>query len=118
VSTQQQVGPWEILKPLGRGGQGQVSLVRSPGRVQERKDAIREIRAANPWEIRIDDTERGERIERLAPAMWKYARPETADDLGALKQFMMPESGPDADEAVKRLKNEILILQQGAFRAQ
>lgn len=113
MSTQQQVGPWEILKPLGRGGQGQVSLVRRPGRVQERKDAIREIRAANPWEIRIDDTERGERIERLAPAMWKYARPETADDLGALKQFMMPESGPDADEAVKRLKNEILILQHG-----
>jgi len=25
----------------------------------------------------------------------------------------MPESGPDADEAVKRLKNEILILRQG-----
>jgi serine/threonine protein kinase len=111
--TQQKVGPWEIIKPLGKGGQGQVSLVRRPGRVQERRDAIQEILGANPWEIRIDDTERKERIERLARAMWKYARADAADDLAALKQFFIAGSGPDTDEAVNRLKNEILILRQG-----
>lgn len=111
--TLQKIGPWEIIKPLGKGGQGQVSLVRRPGRLQERNDAVREILGANPWEIRIDDTERKERIERLAPAMWKYARADSTDDLAALKQFFIAGSGPEADEAVKRLKNEILILRQG-----
>ena len=113
MTTQQRVGAWEVLKPLGKGGQGQVSLVRRPGRIQERNDAVREILGANPWEIRIDDTERRARIERLAPAMWKYARPDATDDLGALKQFFIEGNGPDADEAVKRLRNEISILRQG-----
>jgi serine/threonine protein kinase len=52
-------------------------------------------------------------VERMAPAMWKYARPETDDELGALKQFALPESGPGAEEALKRLRNEISILRQG-----
>lgn len=111
--TQQKIGPWEVIKPLGKGGQGQVSLVRRPGRVQERKEAIQEIVAASPWQHNISTQEVTQAVERMAPAIWKYVRPETGDDLGALKQFMMPESGPDADEAVKRLKNEILILRQG-----
>jgi len=111
--TQQKIGPWEVIKPLLKGGQGQVSLVRRPGRVQERRDAIQEIVAASPWQHNISTQEVTQAVERMAPAIWKYARPEAADDLGALKQFMIPESGPDADEAVKRLKNEILILRQG-----
>ena len=113
MNTQKRIGPWEVLKPLGKGGQGQVSLVRRPGRVQERHEAIQEIVAASPWQHLISTEEMRQAVERMAPAMWKYARPETADDLGALKQFMIPESSPDADEAVKRLKNEISILRQG-----
>jgi serine/threonine protein kinase len=108
----QRIGPWEVLKPLAKGGQGQVSLVRRPARVQERNEAIDEIFGASPWTNYLTQEDRRERIERLAPAMWKYARPETADDLAALKQFTIPDSGPDADEAVKRLRNEILILRQ------
>ena len=112
MATQQRVGPWEILKPLGKGGQGQVSLVRRPERVQERDEAIREITAAALWVPIYTQEERRDSIERTVPAMWKYARPDTPDDLAALKQFFIG-SGPDADEAVKRLKNEIAILRQG-----
>lgn len=113
MNTQKRVGPWEVLKPLGKGGQGQVSLVRRPGRVQERNEAIQEIVAASPWQHLISTEEVRQAVERMAPAIWKHARPETADDLGALKQFMIPESDPDAEEAVKRLRNEISVLRQG-----
>jgi serine/threonine protein kinase len=108
------IGHWEVIKPLGKGGQGEVSLVRSGGRVQERQDVVREILACNPWEIRITEQERRARIERLVPALWKYARPDNDSDLGALKQFLIPnDSGPEADEALKRLQNEITVLRQG-----
>jgi serine/threonine protein kinase len=107
------IGPCEVLKLLGRGGQGQVSLVRRPGRVQQRNEAVTEILAAIPWQHGMSTEEMRQAIERMAPAMWKYARPETDDDLAALKQFTIPDSGPDADEAVKRLRNEISILRQG-----
>jgi serine/threonine protein kinase len=113
MSKQQKIGRWEILKPLGEGGQGQVSLVRRPGRVQERNEAVSEILGANPWQNHLNQLEQRERIEQMLPAMWKYARPETADDLGALKRFFISGSSADADEAVKRLKNEISVLQQG-----
>jgi serine/threonine protein kinase len=111
--TQQRIGPWEVIKPLGKGGQGQVSLVRRPGRVQERRDAIQEIVMASPWQHNISTEETTQAVERMAPAIWKYARPEAADDLAALKQFFISGRGSDADEAVKRLKNEISILRQG-----
>ena len=107
------IGRWEVIKPLGKGGQGQVSLVRSPARVQERDQAVSEILGANPWQHYLNQLEQRERIEQMLPAIWKYARPEAADDLAALKQFFMSGSGSDADEAVKRLKNEISILRQG-----
>lgn len=108
------IGRWEVIKPLGKGGQGEVSLVRSGGRVQERQEVVREILGCNPWEIRITEQERRERIERLVPAMWKYARPDNYSELGALKQFLIPDDGgPEADEALKRLQNEVTVLRQG-----
>ena len=113
MTTQQRAGPWEILKPLGKGGQGQVSLVRRPGRSQERREAIQEIVAASPWQHNISTQEVTQAVEKMAPAMWKYARPDTDADLAALKQFFITGSGPEADEAVARLKNEISILRQG-----
>src|SRR5258708_986692 len=63
------VGGWEELKPLGEGGQSKVFLVRSPGRIQERRDVIQRVLGANPWEIRINEQERAERIDRLATAL-------------------------------------------------
>jgi hypothetical protein len=105
------VGDWEVIKPLGKGGQGKVSLVRSPGRVQERQEAVREILGSNPWEM-LTQRERIERVERLVPALWKYSRPDSDSELGALKQFFIPNVEPDAEEALARLRNEISVLRQ------
>ncbi len=106
------VGGWEQIDPLGEGGQSKVFLVRSPGRIQERRDVIQQVLGANPWEIRINEQERLERIDRLATALWKYVRPDKASELGALKMFKIPESSPDAEEALGRLRNEITVLGQ------
>jgi serine/threonine protein kinase len=106
------VGGWEELKLLGEGGQSKVFLVRSPGRVQERKDVIQEVLGANPWTVAMYEKERFERIDRLATALGKYSRPEKLSELGALKMFKIPADSPDAEEAIGRLRNEILVLGQ------
>jgi serine/threonine protein kinase len=106
------VGGWEQLEPLGEGGQSKVFLVRSPGRIQERRDVIQRVLAANPWEIRINEQERAERIDRLATALGKYSRSDKPSELGALKMFKIPTVSPDGEEAIGRLRNEILVLGQ------
>src|SRR5437667_3436131 len=102
---QKLVGGWEHLKPLGEGGQSKVFLVRSPGRVQERRDVIQEVLGANPWTVAMSEQERPEKIDRLAMSLWKYARPDEVSELGALKIFKIPENGLEAEEALGRLKN-------------
>jgi serine/threonine protein kinase len=107
------VGQWEVIKPLGKGGQGEVSLVRSPGRAQERKDVITLIGMSNPWDSFLTQQDRDERLQKTIPLLWDYCRPDTNSELGALKQFFIADSGPDAEEALKRLHNESIVLQQG-----
>jgi hypothetical protein len=94
------VGGWEQLEPLGEGGQSKVFLVRSPGRVQERKDVIQHVLEANPWESFMNVDDRPERIDRLATALWAFARPDKASELGALKMFKIPEGAPDKELAL------------------
>jgi len=105
------VGGWEQLELLGEGGQSRVFKVRSPSRVQERSDVLKEVRGLNPFGI-LTPSEASERIDRLAMSIWAYARPDLDSELGALKMFKISESGPEAEEAVRRLKNEIAVLRQ------
>lgn len=109
---QKLVGAWEQLEPLGEGGQSKVFLVRSPGRVQERRDVIQQVIGSNPWTVAMSEQERPEKIDQLAMSLWKYARPDTVSELGALKMFKIPD-GPDGEEALGRLRNEISVLRQG-----
>jgi len=106
------VGRWEQLRLLGEGGQSEVFLVRSPNRAQERKNALQEAADSNPWELYVNSQERPQRIEPLATALWKYLRPDKVSELGALKMFKIPETAPDAEEALGRLRNEITVLGQ------
>lgn len=111
-SSSRRIGSWEVIKQLGKGGQGEVSLVRGPGRLQERRDVIQEVLGSNPWEPMMNSADRPERIERLAAALWKYMRPESDSELGALKVFDIRDGDPDAEEALMRLRNEVAVLRQ------
>jgi serine/threonine protein kinase len=101
---------WEEIERLGGGGQSNVFLERRPERSSKRRECLDVIRAA------IDGDKRGE----LATAIWTYARPDSDSELGALKAFKIsssrgiaPPPGSEADEAVRRLENEINSLAKG-----
>lgn len=111
---------WEEIRSLGEGGQSEVLLVRRHARIQERGDCIREINQSNPWvayTVEPDDptgkVTEARRTGRFATAVWNYARDEIPSDLGARKDFKVREEGAEAEQqAVERLRSEIVILQQ------
>jgi hypothetical protein len=109
-SQTRKYGNWEIIEPLGGGGQSDVFLVRSPARVARRAICLEEIETA------LEGDQRGE----LPAAIWNYARPELTGELGALKQFKIPPKSSmtlpprsKEAEAIERLKNEIAVLEKG-----
>jgi serine/threonine protein kinase len=101
---------WEIVRPLGEGGQGNVFLVRSPVRAIARQAANTIIQSRI---VRLNGIGKDSRHElaaqELADAIANYSRPDVPDELGALKQFKMPQ-GAEAMGAIQRLKNEIQAL--------
>jgi serine/threonine protein kinase len=92
---------WEKIRPLGSGGQSDVYLVRSPGRVSERTECLRRIRTA---------LQGGQQAE-LADAIASYSRPESLSELGAKKIFKIRE-GSTEQQALDRLQQEFAILKQ------
>ena len=92
---------WEQIRRLGGGGQSDVFLVRSPARVTQREKYLQIIRTT------LDQAKGAE----LAEAILSYARPESLDELGAMKIFKIREDG-DEQHALDRLKQEIHVLQQ------
>ena len=99
----QEYGGWEVIEPLGKGGQSEVFKVRTPKRAAERRNYLEEIRSA------LDRDKRAE----LAIAIYSYARPEVPSELGALKIFKIREQGPDAEQqSLKRLMSEITVLKE------
>jgi hypothetical protein len=98
--TQREV-QWERIKRLGGGGQSDVFLVRSPGRVSQRAACLRTIKTA------LDQDKRAE----LADAMWSYSRLESLPELGAMKIFKIRDDGGE-EQALDRLKQELQILKQ------
>jgi serine/threonine protein kinase len=97
---------WERISQLGRGGQSDVFLVRSPGRVADRGRCLQQIADQMGFK-----TQTASRI--LAEAAWGYARPDEIGELGALKVFKAREEGAQAQQqADQRLRTEIDILQK------
>ena len=112
----QKYGGWEIIEPLGGGGQSDVFLVRTPERKRRRDTYLDQLGKLSGKSY----DSRG--AAEVAEALWNYARPELTEELGALKQFKIPPESPmtpsptlgskDA-EAFERLKNEIAVLKKG-----
>jgi serine/threonine protein kinase len=93
---------WEKIRQLGEGGQSTVFLVRSPVRAARRKEAILGV---------------GNRISgipntsELLESISEFIRPDTVDELGALKLFdKARRSGAPPEERIRR---EMQILSTG-----
>jgi serine/threonine protein kinase len=118
IERMQTYGDWEVIRPLGEGGQGEVFLVRSPERRKERAKCVEGIKDALglPREnsYLISKLPADEAAQRLSEAITCYARPELPTELGALKLFTkvrMP--GPEGEKQVLgRLRTEISVMEK------
>jgi len=77
AETVDQIQQWEEIKRLGRGGQSDVFLVRSPERATQRATCLQTMRVALGQHNKAE----------LADAIWSYARPDSLPELGAKKVF-------------------------------
>ena len=106
-------GKWEVIKRLGRGGQGQVYLVRdAPGasitrdRLRSLQEAIATLgRSVEPWRAE-------EAFSKLADEIRQIAG-EPQAPTGALKKLLPFEEGAAKDEAaaLDRMKRELTTLE-------
>jgi serine/threonine protein kinase len=103
---------WEIIEPLGRGGQSEVSLVRGPERLAARAHDIEQILSFSPWQTATADTI-SKKTGQFAEAVVGYARPESHEELGAMKVFKIRD---DEQQAVQRLSLEVGILSERKSR--
>jgi len=107
--TQQWEGAseWQEIKPIGKGGQSEVFLVRNSARIAERKkylDKIMELSGQGFNEIRA---------MQFSEATLGYGREEHTSELGALKVYNPRAAGAAAEQqALERLKIEIAVLGQ------
>ena len=102
---------WEIVRRLGEGGQGEVFLVRNPGRAKARAEGLKEIVRKV---VRLNGIamagEHENTARELAETLAEYTRPDSSDELGALKQFKIPE-GDQGKHALERFDKEVKALE-------
>jgi serine/threonine protein kinase len=98
---------WEEVKPLGKGGQSEVFLVRNSARIQERKKHLAKLMELAGQGF--NDV----RAQQFTEATLGYGREDRPSDLGALKIYNPRAAGPAAEQqALGRLKIEIAVLGQ------
>ena len=106
---------WEVIRPLGSGGQSDVFLVRSAERQRARNAALRSMSALLPGPANISIPVFGpEAASDFANAIAEYNRPDVPSELGALKVFKLREGGDTDSEkqALNRLLREIEVLRK------
>lgn len=92
---------------LGKGGQGEVYLARSPERVAKLRQVDERAKTLliGVGHNTITTTE-------LAKCLLEMGRPDPTESLGALKKFIIPSGNKDEEaKAVGRLESEITALQ-------
>lgn len=105
-------GKWEVVKPIGRGGQGKVYLVRdaagAPGTRPQWKNLQNAITTlcgiGEEWRYEKAGSQLADEIRRIAG--------ESQAPLGALKELLPLEEGVAEDEAAarERMKRELSVL--------
>jgi len=104
---------WDKIKPLGEGGQGRVFLARSPARATARENAKSQIRPCIGNIGGNSDEPSASVVQRLVQAIGEHNRPETPDELGALKEFKIPSDDKEEQQrALGRLESEVRALQR------
>ena len=112
MSEPARYGKWEVVKPIGRGGQGKVFLVRdtagAPGTGPQWKslqNAVKTLCAiGEEWRYEKAGSQFADEVRRIAG--------ESQPPQGALKELLPFEEGVAEDEAAarERMKRELSVL--------
>lgn len=106
----EQIAGWEILQKLGEGGQGEVFLAESPATRVARDEAIRKL--SNLLLNVARNAVAGDWFDELSRGLSEFSQRDNRRDVGALKQFKMPNDVQEKTRALRRLQNEITALEQ------
>ena len=106
-------GKWEVVEPIGRGGQGQVYLVRDATGASNTEQRWRNLQQAIATLVGAGEKSRYEKAgSQLADEIRRIAS-ESQAPLGALKELLPFEEGAAEDEAaaLERMKRELSTLE-------
>ena len=106
-------GKWEVVKPVGRGGQGQVYLVRDASGASKTSDQLRDLQHAMASLVGVGDESQYEKAGlQFADEIRRIVGVSQAPR-GALKKLLPVEEGAAEDEAtaLERMKRELSTLE-------
>ena len=104
---------WEVVESIGRGGQGQVYLVRDTSGAPTTKERWKNLQNAIATLVAANEESRYEKAgSQLADEIRQIAS-ESQAPLGALKELLPFEDGAGEDEAaaLERMKGELSALE-------
>lgn len=113
MTESEKFGKWEVVKPIGRGGQGQVYLVRDVSGAPNENDRWSNLRDAIQTLGNSGEEWRYEKARLQLANEIRQVLNESAAPMGALKVLLPVEEGAAEDEAVAldRMKRELSILE-------
>ena len=106
-------GKWEVVKPIGRGGQGKVYLVRDASGTPNTKDRMRNLRHAMAALVGTVEESQYEKFGLQFANEIRLIAGESQAPRGALKELLPFEEGTaqDAATALERMKQELSVLE-------
>ena len=106
-------GKWEVIKFLGRGGQGQVYLVRDASGTPTTRDRLRNLRLAMASLVAPGEESQYEKFGLQFVDEIRRIAGESQAPRGALEKLLPFEEGTAQDEAtaLKRIKRELSVLE-------
>lgn len=104
---------WDIVKELGKGGQGQVHLVLDKLGLKKEHYLEKLYEALKDIQIPTDQSRIAKRsAEEIWTTIREMVQVESEEPFGALKILNKPDDARDAERASERAENEIIALKQ------
>ena len=106
-------GKWEVVKSIGRGGQGKVYLVRDASGTPNTKDRLKTLRHAMAALVGVQEESQYEKFGLQFADEIRRIAGESQAPIGALKELLPFEEGTAKDEAtaLERMKQELSALE-------
>lgn len=116
MTESERFGKWEVLKPLGRGGQGQVYLVRDTSEIPNKSDRRKNLQNAMKTLVALGEELHHEQAGLQFVDEIRRIVSESEAPLGALKKLLPFEEGVANDEAaaLARMKRELSTLESAS----